>query len=195
MRYVKGIGLLAMMLSAVTCFTASASATVAESPSGTVYTSTLKAESEGEITLENSSVGFKLQCVKSTFEGKVEQHGSTVTVWGKTSTLTFTECTNGYTATVKLNGAFEVHTEGTTVNGNGTWTWNGAEITVDTPLGFSCTFTTSNTDIGKLTGGTPATLDIAGASIPRTADSPFCGSSAALSGSYKFTTPSSLFVI
>ncbi|MGN6256709.1 MAG: hypothetical protein ACTHN3_03020 [Solirubrobacterales bacterium] len=194
MKYAKILGLFALAAAALMAFAGTASATQLTSPSGTVYTSKIVAEGEGETTLENTAIGLKVQCVKSTVEGTVASHGSTVTAAGNISSLTFTECTNGYTVTVLKSGSLEVHTEGTTSNGNGTLTSSGAEVTIHTPLGFSCTFTTSSTDIGKVTGGTPAKLAIAGASIPRTGDSSLCGSSATWKGTYKVTTPSTLLV-
>ena len=187
---------LALVAAALMALVGSASATVLTSPSGTVYTSTIKAESEGTTTLHNSSLGVSVSCKKSTVEGKVESHGTGVTVKGNVSSLTFSECGSD-TVTVLKAGSLEVH-EKQGGNGYGTLTSLGAEITIkNSATGVSCTYTTgAGTDIGTLTGSgsTNATLDIESATIPRTGDSILCGSKGQWTGSYKVTTPSTLLV-
>ncbi|MGN6257579.1 MAG: hypothetical protein ACTHN3_07505 [Solirubrobacterales bacterium] len=198
MKYVKALGLFALAAAALMAFAGSASATQVTSPKGTVYTSTIKAEGEGETTLENKSIGLKVQCEVSVVEGKVESHGTSVTTAGKISKLTYEKCTNGYIVTVLKTGTLEVHTEVSVNNGNGTLTSSGAEVTIHTPLGFSCTYTTNNTDIGILKGSVntnkTATLEIGSSNIPRTEDSALCGTSAVWTGSYSVVTPDYLDV-
>ena len=80
MKYAKMLGLLAVAAAALMAFAGVASATTLTSPSGTTYTSTIKATSEGTTTLHNSSLGIAVSCEESTVEGKVEKHGSGVTV-------------------------------------------------------------------------------------------------------------------
>ncbi|MGN6256684.1 MAG: hypothetical protein ACTHN3_02895 [Solirubrobacterales bacterium] len=200
MKYVKILGLFALAAAALMAFAGSASATTLTAPEGTTYTSTIEATSEGHVILENSSIGLKVEC-NSTVEGKVESHGTTVTAVGNISTLDFTNCTNGYVVTVLKKGSLEVHTDGETVTGNGTLTGSGQEVTIHTPLGFSCTYATSGTDLGTVTGYTNvsptsehATLDINSVTIPRTNDSALCGSGAFWKGSYKVNTPTKLWV-
>ncbi|MGN6258585.1 MAG: hypothetical protein ACTHN3_12690 [Solirubrobacterales bacterium] len=200
MKYVKWLGLLTLAALSSAVLTATASATQLTSPEGTIYTSTFAAESEGEFAQENKSIGLRIECLAA-FEGKIESHGTSVTASGKLSKLTFTSCTNGYVYTVLKLGSLEIHTDGSDTSGtsgNGTVTWSGAELTSHTPLGFSCTFTTSGTDIGTLTGskstGSTATLDLNSAVISRTGDSALCGTSSVWNGSFRFVTPDTLNV-
>ncbi|MGN6256686.1 MAG: hypothetical protein ACTHN3_02905 [Solirubrobacterales bacterium] len=194
MKYVKMLGLFVLAATALMAFAANASATTLTSPPGTTYTGTIVAESEGETTLENSSIGLKVQCEESKVEGSVKQHGTGVTAKGTLVLLTFVKCTGGYTVTTIQVGELEIHNISGT--GDGTLTSTGTQITIHTPLGFSCTYTTSGTDIGRLTGKDTqhATLDIGSSVIPRTADSSLCGTSATWTGSYTVVTPSNLTV-
>lgn len=199
MKYGKMLGLLAVAAAALMAFVGTASATQLTSPSGTVYTSTISATA-GVTELHGSFVTVK--CNKSSVSGSVEGHGTSVTAGGLISTLTFSEC--NFPVTVKKAGSLEIHTEYTTeedghktqkltANGNGTLTSDGAEITIQTSIA-NCIFTTSGTDIGTLTGGTTAKLDINSAAIPRTGHSVFCGSSGTWTGSYTVNTPDTLLV-
>jgi hypothetical protein len=194
MKYMKMLGLMAVAAAAMMAFSAVASATVVTSPAGTAYTSTIKAASEGTHVKLTGPLGIAVECA-STVEGKVNSHGAGVTAVGTISSLTFTGCTNGYTATALKNGAgnfgtLEVHT---LTNGNGTLTSTLSEVTVTTPLGFNCIYKTNATDIGTLTGskttGKTATLDINAATIPRTGHSAFCGASGSWTGNYLVSTP------
>jgi hypothetical protein len=188
MKFTKILGLMAVAVAALMAFAATASATTLTSPSGTTYTSTIKASSEGATSLEGAFV--TVTCQKSNVEGKVEKHGSGVTAGGNISTLTFTEC--NFPTTVVKKGSLEIHSAG---SGNGTLTGSGSEISIETSLG-TCVFTTSSTKLGTLTGSTSknATLDIESAAIPRTGGSFLCGSSGTWTGSYSVTTPSTLTV-
>jgi hypothetical protein len=183
------LGLFAVAAAALMAFAAAAQANPLTSPAGTAYTSTIKAESEGTITLHGTFTD--VNCKKSALEGKVESHSET-TAGGKLSSLTFSEC--DWPVKVLAPGSLEVHSSG---SGNATATSSGAEITIEASVG-KCIFTTSSTDIGTLTGsgvtGGNATLDIGSSSIPRTGHSIFCGSAGTLTGSYKVTTPSTLDV-
>jgi hypothetical protein len=191
MKYVKMLGLLAVAAAALMAFAGTASATTLTSPTGTTYTGSISAESEGATTLHNTSLGVSVSCNESKVTGKVETSGAGVTAGGKISTLTFTSCGEDK-VTVLTNGSLEIHR---TSGYNGTLTSSGAAITItDASTGVSCTYTTSNTDIGSVTGGSPATLSINSATIPRTGDSFFCGSSGQWTGSYKVTSPGSLYV-
>lgn len=190
MRYIKRFGPLLIAAAALMALAGSASATSLTSPAGTTYTSTIKATSE-HVTLTGSFT--TVTCTSSVMEGKVESHGASVTAGGKVSRLEFSGC--NHPVTVFKAGSLEVHTAGSTSNGNGTLTSAGAEVVVHTSVG-TCTFTTSATDIGVVTGSTNvnAILDIDGATIPRTGGAFFCGSSGVLSANYLVTTPSTLYV-
>lgn len=191
MKYAKMLGLLAVAVAALMAFAGTASATTLTSPSGTTYTSTIKSSSEGTTSLHGPFT--TVSCTASTVEGKVEKHGAGVTVSGAISKLTFSGC--NFPVTVLKAGSLEVHNISGTKDG--TLTSNGAEITIQTSIA-SCIFTTSNTDIGRLTAAPSntghATLDINSAGIPRTGHSVFCGSSGTWTGSYKVETPTGLLV-
>ncbi|HEU5062572.1 MAG TPA: hypothetical protein VFT79_05395 [Solirubrobacterales bacterium] len=173
--------------------TGTASATTLTAPYEPVYTGTIKASSEGAITVHNPALGVSAACQSSTLEGKVEQHGSGVAAGGKLSSFTLSECGTDE-VNVLARGSLEIHaTEG----GNGTVTWTGASITIThSTVGVSCIYKTEGTDIGTLTGSTTtnATLDLNSSTIPRAGDSIFCGSKGTLTGSYKITMPSTLVV-
>lgn len=214
MKYLKMLGLAAIAAGALMAFagagTASATELTCTEPAGTKVMcgigTVIHSESEGHAVLD--SIIGKIEC-NSTVEGATTNTGSaTETVDGEISVLSFTGCT---TAVVKVlkNGNLEIHTQITTIedpgsppvitevtdgiNGNGTLTSTGAEVTVET-FGFHCIFTTKNTKIGTVTGssttGGSATLDIS-ATIPRTGgrSGSFCGASAPWTGSYKVTKP------
>ena len=181
MRYVKRLGLLAAAAAAMMAFAGVASATTLTSPAGTTYTSTIKLTSTNS-QLHGSFVS--VSCTHSTMEGKVEKHGSGITV-GFRGSVNFSGC--NYPVTVRLGGSFEMH------GFFSRFTWTGGEFSIHTSIG-ECIFTTNGTDIGQFTGGTPAKLDIDSVAIPRTGGSFFCGSSGEWTGSYTFTTPGTLLV-
>jgi hypothetical protein len=209
MRNLKMLGLLAIAGAALMAFVGTASATTLTSPTGTSYTGIVTAESHGTTSLHGAFV--TVSCAKSHVEGKIEKHGVGVTVSGKISTLSFTEC--NFPVTVVKPGSLEVHAINTTPSGSnptihtcttayctGTLTSTGAEIKIHTSIG-ECIFTTSNTDIGEITPtndtGGHATFDIGTHGtgvIPRTGGSFFCGSTGQWTGSYTVTTPSTLWI-
>ena len=156
------------------------------SPAGAPYTGTIKAESEGATSLDGAFTS--VTCSSSTAEGKVESHDST-SAGGNLASLTFGGC--NYPVTVLKPGSLNIST------GSGAVTSSGAEVSIHTSVG-TCVFTTNATSIGTLTDtattGGAATLDIGAAKIPRTGGNYLCGSSGAWTGSYKVTTPSTLYV-
>lgn len=197
MKILKLFALAAITTAAFASFAvATASATELYNSSGMVTTgSTIAASAEGTTTL-HPPIGT-ISCGASTVEGTTgNTGGASETVSGNLSTLTFTEC--NATVTVLKKGSLEIHTSGESANGNGTLTSSGTEVTV-LFSGFHCIFSTSNTDLGTITGSQVtednATLDIA-ATIPRTGGSSgvFCGTTAQWTGSYKVTNPSTLIV-
>jgi hypothetical protein len=214
MKYLKMLGLAAIAAGALMAFagagTASATELTCTEPAGTKVMcpagTKIESSSEGHAVLD--SIIGKIEC-NSKVSGKTGNTGSsTETVSGTIEVLEFTGCT---TATVHVlkKGTLEIHTQITTindggsppvitevtdgVNGNGTLTSTGAEVTVETS-GFHCIFTTNATKIGTVTGSTTtkatATLDIS-ATIPRTGgrSGAFCGASAPWTGSYSVTSP------
>jgi hypothetical protein len=195
MNLTKMLGLLAVAAAATMAIAAPASATTLISPPGTIYTGTIKAHSTHLVL---HGVFTDITCETSEFEGKVEQHGNGVTVRGKLSTLDFTRC--NFPVKVLKAGSLELHANAHVspgVEGTGTVTLSGTEITMETSIA-NCIWSTSSTDLGTFTGtddtkGT-AVLDINSASIPRTGHSIFCGSSGQLTGAYTFTAPDNLWL-
>ena len=189
MRYLKLFFMAMIAIASLAAGTPSSSASPLTSPEGTIYTSTINAESDGPLKLHGNY--GTVECKKSTVQGKVEAHAGT-TASGKISNLTFTECSSP--VTVKLAGSLEINAIG---NGRGTLTSTGARIEITTSVG-TCVYTTNKTDIGtlrdsNLTSGS-ATLDIDSAAIPRTEGHFNCGPVGTWTGSYKLTTPASLFL-
>lgn len=161
--------------------------TTITSPTGTTATPAIKAEGEGHVELHNSIVN--IDC-SSLIEGKVESHGPEASALGKLSTLSFASCTNGWVVDVVSKGSLAVDWSS---GYNGTVTSSGMTIT-GTRSGLSCHYKTENTQIGTIAGGTPATIHLKG-SIPRHGGSFLCGgASSAVTGSYKVSSPSAVFV-
>jgi len=190
MKYVKILGLVAMVLAALMAIAGTASATTLTSPKGTTYTSTIKAENVGTVTLTSAFGGFgAVSCNKSTVEGKVETHGAGVTAGGVVSSLTYSECNKPITVVNK--GSLELHAGAT--EKEATLTSKNANIVIHETAFGTCTFTTASTgtDLGTVTTtaatGGNAVLDIK-AAIPST-----CGTGT-WEGSYKAVTPSTLYV-
>ena len=197
MKYLKMLGLAAIAAGALMAFagagTASATELTCTNPPGTkvmcAAPTHIHAEVEGKVTL-HPPIG-DIECSEGTVTGDASTGSSTTTPSGAIETLTFGGC-NAEVVVIE-NGSLEVHTKTASADGNGTLTSTGAKVTV-TFVGFHCIFTTSNTDIGTLTGssttGATPTLDIE-ATIPRTGgrSGAFCGSTAQWTGSYKVTTP------
>jgi hypothetical protein len=171
--------------------TASASATVVTTETaGEVQTPTIHAVNEGgHVSLANAN--SNIECA-STVEATVEGHGEGGPVTGSISSLSFSNCTNGWTVTVNALGTLAV---AWTSGHNGTASSSGATVTavLHTIFGdITCRYATSSTSIGTVTGGNPATLDIS-ASIPFHSGGGLCGSgNSQWSGSY--VTTGALFV-
>jgi hypothetical protein len=188
MRYIKMLGLLAVAAAALMAFAGTASATTITSPTGNPYTGTIQATTHGGHAVLHNPIA-KIEC-HSTVHGHVESHGTTVTAKGLITSLTFINCTNSWHVTTNTPGTLEIHW---TSGYNGTLTSTGATVT-STRFGIECRYVTSNTHIGTLTGGSPATLHIQG-SIPFHSGSSFCGEGATQwTGSYQVTSPSSLYI-
>jgi hypothetical protein len=195
MNHVKVSGLLAVALVAMLVFSASAAATTLTSPSGSAYTGAFKVVSEGEISLENPIGKFVCNWGQ---EGKIEEHGPTVTARGKITSATFTECSVMRPFSVLSAGTLEFHTDSQSADGNGTVTLVGFTITINFN-GVPCTYGTgAGLDLGTLTGskttGAKATIDTGSVAIPRTAGSLLCGESASLTGSFAVASPTYLDV-
>lgn len=179
MKHVKSLGLLAIAATALMAFAGTASASTATSPAGTTYTSNITATSSN-IKLHGAFV--TIECAHSEFKGKIESHGAGVDAGGNLSSLTFTGC--NYATTTTKSGGFRF-TSLRAFFSFGMW------FHVHTSVG-ACGFTTNNTQIGSVTTGSNAVIDINSAKVPRTSGNFLCGSSGTLTGTYTITTPSSL---
>jgi len=195
MKYVKILGLLAVAAAALMALAGSASATtVTTTTGGAAAPPTIHAVNEGgHVTLANPIANISCS---STLEGTVTTHGSGVTAVGHISVLEFTGCTNSWHVTAVKNadgtyGSLEVHW---TSGHNGVLTSKNSKVTT-TRLGVNCVYNTgTETSIGGVTGGSPATLKIE-ASIPLVAaeSSALCGTgNAKWEGSY--VTTAALYV-
>lgn len=190
MNQLKSLATLAAVVTVCLALASTASATVVTSPAGTLYTSTIKAESEGKPTLHGEGYAGTLSC-NSTAEGKVESHGSSVTAEGKLSALNWTNCEGGK-ATTEQTGTLIAHAIG---SGNATITSTGTRVKTEMSTTFGpiiCVYETNATDIGTLTGSAVtkgnATLDIS-ATILRTGGSSLCGNQGIWTGTYVVKTP------
>ena len=190
MKYLKMFGLAALAAALMAFFAVgTASATILEDDSQKLSTNSLiTAESEG--TTELHPPFGSINCKKSHVGGKTTNEGGAgVNVSGDITALSWGEC--NATVTVLQKGTLSIaHTSGS----NGTLSGTGQQVTV-VYLGFHCIFSTNNTKLGTVTGGTTATLDIE-ATIPRTGGNSgaFCGTTAQWTGSYSVSTPDTLKV-
>jgi hypothetical protein len=149
-------------------------------------TPTLSASAEGGHVVFDNPIA-KVEC-SSSMEGKVETHGEGVPVSGSMSVFSFANCTNNWHVTGVTPGTFEIESIGA---GDGKLTLSGVTFSW-TRFGIPCHYLLEDTDIGTLTDGTHATLDIT-ASIPFHSGSGLCGLGAmAWTGSYKFSGPTNL---
>lgn len=158
-------------------------------PSATKVSESLVAGTKAVLNTEFKNI----ECSKSTVSGKTETSGSaTETVKGPVEGLTFEEC--NCEVKVLKTGTLEIHW----ISGpnNGTVTQNGAEVTVNCSTIFGtvhCIYVTENTDLGTLTGGNPAKVDVK-ASIPRLTTNSLCSTTATWEASYEVTAPKPLYV-
>lgn len=189
MKYLKILAVTALAAVGLTAFTAAASATTLTSPSGTAYTSTVEAEASN-VKFTGSFVA--IECVESKFDGTVSSHGEAVTAKISLSSMSFMEC--NYPFTVLKPGTLEIHTDSAGVDGNGSVTWEGLEMSIHTSVG-ECVYT-SNVPIGTLSGSDTkkAKWSTENLPLPRVNGSFLCGSGSKFSATYYFTTPSTLSV-
>lgn len=207
MKYLKMLGLAAVAAAALMAFVGSstASATVlckvpgtgtttgTTCPAGEAYPSgtTVKAQLVAG-TVAKLTTSFKtVECKKSTTEGATSAEEATQ-LTGPEGTLTFSECN----CEVVVLHAGTVSTEWLAGTHNGTQRSSGSETTTTCSTLFGnvhCIYTTSNTDLGTLTGGNPAKLD-ASAEVGRLTTNAACAEKALWEAEYEVTTPKPLYV-
>lgn len=220
MKYVKMLGLAAIAAAALMAFVgaSSASATVLcqENPiakegekTGTTCPATKAYPKETEIhaVLDPGTGNAKLvtafktiECSESTVKGKtsneggLNEKGEDEPVTGNVETLTFGGCN----CEVKVLSGGTLSVSWISGTHNGTLKSSNAEVTTfceKTLFGnVHCIYRTSATDIGVLTGGNPATMDIEKSNIPRLETNAICSEQAEWSAKYEVTSPKPLYV-
>jgi len=183
MKHLKMIGLALVAAAAFMAFAGNASAApTLTSPAGTEYTGTLTATASSSLLLKATFAN--VTCTSSTVSGTISTNTETHAT-GNISTLDFTNCST--TTDVLANGSLTVNQKGEVFGSN-------SRVTM-VAFGVDCVFgTTTNTKLGTLKGGTPATMTIS-ATLPLIEGSAFaCGSTGTWSGSYTVTTPGTLLV-
>ena len=183
MKNHKVLGLLVVAAASLMAFASSASATpTLTSPAGTEFTGSL----EATMTSGTSSLmkaGIEDTCTGSTATGTVSTNTE---VHAKGSGFINTGACTKTTDTLK-GGEL-------TISPTGTVTAIGNEVTVF-DLGVSCIYGGGGgTDIGKLVGGSPATIAISTTELPKISGGFLCASKATWTSNYTVTKPSSLFV-
>jgi hypothetical protein len=192
MRYRITLVSLVVAAAAAMALASAASASTLTSPSGTSYTGTFHASSEGHIKIANPIA--KIEC-SSTLEGTNESHGKGITITIPFKIVLFSGCTNSWHVTPIISGHLTIH-----------WKFPFSfKFTLDnlkfdtTRLGVTCVYQAKETEAGTLTdssqtGGT-GTLHVE-ASIPISGESSgLCGSgSAKWEGSYLVNTPDQIYV-
>jgi hypothetical protein len=194
MKHLKilGLAVVAAMAVVAICGAGSASATafcttpVSPCPTGERWLAgtSLTGSILGSSTWEAKSTPLDT-CTVSTLKGKTISNGSSFeTITLKLEELTFLNCVSKIT--VLTVGELQIHwISGTN---NGTITARGITGEISGGLG-SCewTFGSEWTDIGKIYGGNPATIEWS-------APMPWCGFTA-VTGAYSVTAPKPLYVV
>lgn len=191
MRYVRTLGLSAVVVAALAVWASPVTATTLTAPGlPPSFTGQVYASAEGHAVLDNPIA--KIECASGITTWSFS-HGSGVTAQTGVTGLSFANCTNDWHVTVVFDGSIEIHSIG---NGDGTLTSSGATIEA-TRFGVSCRYRTATggTDIGTLTDGSIySTVHVSGA-VPFHGGSFLCGAGATnWTGSYKIESPVGLTV-
>ncbi len=151
MKLSKILGVVAVAAMAAMAFASTASATTLE-VGGVARNAAVSIEAtlaSGASTILTDTFGVPANtCTTSTLKGSTSSPFSGTTVGGPISTWDTSNCLEG-NWTTDATGTLSVERIGTTTNG--TVRSSGAKFTVPSPFG-TLTCTTSNTDIGTLTG-------------------------------------------
>lgn len=189
MKTFRAVFLAMSCAAALLLLAGSAGATTLTSPTGTTTTPVIEAESEGHVAVDIGGGLPRIEC-NSVLHGTVKSHGEAKPATAEITTLTFTGCTEGWHVTVLVRGLLSV-SGGAGYNGAVTW----SEATIEaTRAGVTCRLKTANSFIGVMKGGSPAKLKLSGTMLFHSG-SPTCGAGPfPLTGNYKVSSPSSLFV-
>ncbi|HEX5988909.1 MAG TPA: hypothetical protein VFY75_01680 [Solirubrobacterales bacterium] len=184
MKYVKMLGLLAVAAASLMAFAGNASASQLTSPSGTIYSGEFKATGG---TIELHGEAFSVNCKTSSMAGNVTEQGSGITI---KIPFSFQLGSCSFPVTITVSGTLIFHVR--IIPPRIKVTVTGLKFTIHGPFGINCLYEANETELGTLTEGTTAKLDIESALIPRTGDSAFCGSFGELTGSLTVNTPDTL---
>lgn len=203
MKSLKMLGLAAVAAAALMAFVGSgtASATIlckveatgGSCPEGQAYPEKTTVEAHLVTgTVAKLETSFKtIECKKSATKGETgTEEANELT--GPEGTLTFEECN----CEVKVLKAGTVSTEWIEGTNNGTQRSTGSESTTTCSTIFGsvhCIYVTEKTDLGTLTGGSPAKVD-ANATIPRLTTNGLCAEKSQWKAEYEVTAPKPLYV-
>jgi hypothetical protein len=207
MRYLKILGLAAIVVMALMAFVGASTA----SADVLCTTNTTPACSSGWVVKEvvssltpNISFVFEttageelVTCTSSSISGTVEKQGKGVEPEGPISSLSFSGC--NHTVTTIANGSIKIETR-ISIDGGGrekhtnTVTDLGSLVTVGI-LGVSCTYGPGANPIslGDLTVGEPATMDVSTV-VNRVSGSILCPSTVRWTASFEVTNHKGLWV-
>jgi hypothetical protein len=187
MNHIKKLLMTAFAVTALVAVPGTASATIFESTSGPLGKG-IKMEMTGTNVVLKA--GFAtVECAHSELDGEVTSAGgASATTYVSVSNWKVTQC--NMTVTTIRTGSKVFHFQ---FGWNGGWTSSGWETRVDNHS-TSCVYgTPTETNLGTLTGGEPATLK-GSATLPKISGGFLCASTASWTASYTVTSPTSLFV-
>jgi len=207
MKYVKRVGFAAAAVALLVALAGSgtASGTVlcktpgTGSPTGTTCPegwaygpgTRIHAVAEGTVTITTEYV--TVHCNEATIEIETTNEGSaTETVKGPQGSLIYGGC--NCEVKVLKSGTVEIHAIAGTHNGTLTGSNNEVTTTCSTIFGkVHCIYVTEATDLGTITGGSTATLDLDVDLLPAPTNF-LCSSSDTLEGSLEITDPKPLYI-
>jgi hypothetical protein len=170
--------------------TTNCSANGKDYPAGSVIQTSLDSGTDTTFTttggsVENTCTGSTIEAVTGNTGGATETVRSAVAL----NKLIFSNCTN--TTDVLEGGELEFHWISGTDNG----TLTAKEFAITMLLGgLSCTYTAgTGTDLGTVTGGNPATIDISAVLNKKSGPIP-CPSTIIWGAKYTVTSPTPLYV-
>lgn len=193
MQHLKTMGLIAVatatLMALVGAGTASATTLIGEG--GSVFTKSTSLHIENAGTVKMTTKFKNIECSESTIVAKTTDETGT-TVDASVESLSFVAC----------NCEVKVMKKGTlsiawTAGSSGTLRSSGAEVTTTCSTIFGsvhCIYETSATELGTLSGGSPAVIDIESAAIPRLKTNPLCDEESNWDAFYVVDNPSTLGV-
>jgi len=200
MKCLKALGLAALAAMALTAFLGASSAsasvlcTTTTTPCGTGWhIDTLEATATGSLSVHSTSGSLEATCGGSSETATKRTTGSSTTTpvyTVSTAGLTWNSC-NQVTKTLE-GGELEVHQIAGTHNG--TVTGKGFKWTT-VVAGISCVFGYgTGVDLGTLTGGSPAVLDV-NAIVNKVEGSFLCPADSQLTANYQITNHTAAYVV